>query len=252
VFDSISILDLFLRGVAAGAMLLLGLSALRSGVGRDHRIALLLASTSIICWLISESPTLWPAFGRAYVLVVPAFAVSACFWVFSRTVFEDRPLTPLGLSPIAVQISLGFLAGLERPFGDWAWSVLNGVSGLLALHAFLIIARGWSGDLIEGRRKLRGPLLALSALYAICSVVFGFAARLDPTGPWLEFTGGRPLGGAFIAVLIVGIAFMFLQARTSLFGTSRRPAPAADTRIEAAEQVLLGKLNALMAADERA
>lgn len=249
MLDSIHIVDIFLRGLAVGAMLLLALNSLRASVGRDQRIGLCLAGLCVICWLITESQTLWPALGRVYVLLIPSFAVGAAFWLLIMTLFEDRPLRPLWLAPAALEVVLGLATGAPQPVGDLAWYAMNGLAGVLELHALFIIARGWNGDLIEGRRRLRGPLLGLSALYAISVVVFGFAARADPHGPWMQFTAGRPLGGAFISLVIVATAASFLQVRTALFGAARRgPAPA-DLRAEAAERQLLEKLNALMAGE---
>src|SRR5438270_5986300 len=104
VGDSVILLDMFLRGLAVSAMVMLGVSASRAGVSRDQRIATILASISISCWLIVESSTAWAAFGHLRILVVPSLPVGALFWLFVLAVFEDVRVTPLSLAPAAVQV----------------------------------------------------------------------------------------------------------------------------------------------------
>jgi AraC-like DNA-binding protein len=247
VGDSLTLLDMFLRGLGSGAILILGGVALRPGVSRDQRIAIVLASLSISAWLISESPTAWAAFGRPAILAALAWPVGAFFWLLVLAVFEDVRVTPLTLAPAAAQMLLGAVhVGLPAPFGVAGWWLLNAVSGVLALHACLVVARGWSGDLVEGRRRLRGLLLGVSAVFAASMVVVAFAGRLDPSGPWYAMGGGRPYGGGFISLVTFATVVMFLQMRPAVFGAARRPAAGPDPRVEAAERLMMEKLNAFM------
>ena len=55
------------------------------------------------------------------------------------------------------------------------------------VHALFVVWNGWRGDLVEQRRRLRGPILAISAVYAFAVIVvqtweiyFGFARSLSP------------------------------------------------------------------------
>ena len=245
--DSLILLDLFLRGMGAGAMLLLGGVALRSGASRDQRIAIALATLCASAWLISESTTAWDAFGHIVILAAISWPVGAVFWLLILAIFEDVRVTPLTLAPAAAQIALGAVRGfLPEPWGDASWWLMNGISGVLAAHACVVVARGWSGDLVEGRRRLRGPLLGISALFTVSMVVAAFAAKLDPSGPWYAIGGGRPYGGGFISLVMFAIAVMFVQIRPAVFGAARRPAAGPDPRAEAADRQLLAKLNALM------
>jgi AraC-like DNA-binding protein len=243
-------LDMFVRGIAVGAMIVLGLGALRSNVSRDQRIALILASASISLWLITESGTLWSAFGRLQILSLAAVPVGAFFWLLVVTTLADRRLTPLMLAPAAVQTALGLLRGyLPAPLDDWSWWAVNAIAGVLALHACWVIARGWSGDLMESRRQVRGLILGAGAIFAATNVVFAFAARFDPTRPWLLISGGHLYGVAFIAPVIVATTVMSMQMRPAIFGAPRRNAAGPDPRVEAAERQMLARLNELMAAD---
>lgn len=238
---------MFARGIAVGAMAVTGLTFLASGASRQARLATSLVSLSLICWLITESATLWTALGHVYPLVVPAYAVAGLFWLFVVTVFEDRPLTGGRWFPAAILFVTGFICEvLQAPAKDWLWASRNLLGGLLSLHAAYLVARGWSDDLLEARRRLRAVVLGLAALFSVTNVAIALVYRLYPHGPWLEFTSGRPYGGAIFAALMVASGALFLQARPTVFGSARRAAPIADTRSEAADRVLLHKLNAYM------
>ncbi|MBU1376298.1 MAG: helix-turn-helix domain-containing protein [Alphaproteobacteria bacterium] len=248
--DSLTILDMFARGIAVGAMGVTGLSFLASGVSRHARVATSLISLSLICWLITESGTLWPALGHFYPLVIPAYGVAGLFWLFVVTVFEDRPLTLASWSPAAILFVTGFICEASHPpFKDWLWASRNIFGGLLSLHAAYVVAKGWSGDLLEARRRLRAVVLGLAALFSVTNVAIALVYRIYPHGPWLEFTAGRPYGGAIFAALMVASGTLFLQARPAVFGGQRRSAPVADARAETAERLLLQKLIGFMGAD---
>lgn len=248
--DSLVLIDIFARGVAVGATSVLGLSIVRGGENRSARVAGALMCVSIIAWLVSESLGLWTAMGQWLPLVIAAFPVGGLFWLFVVGLFEDRPLAAPALAVPVALTGVGLLILiLEGKASNWAWLAYNGVSGALALHALFAIARGWSGDLVEGRRRLRGAVLGLGAVFALVSVTMGLMSRLDPAGPWRLFLVGNLYGGLAFATLMVAGSTVFLQTPSAVFGATRRAVPAADGRAEAAERVLLGKLNDFMAAD---
>ena len=67
------------------------------------------------------------------------------------------------------------------------WLLHNVASGALIVHALFVVWNGWRGDLVEQRRRLRGPILAISAVYAFAVIIvqtweiyFGFARSLSP------------------------------------------------------------------------
>jgi AraC-like DNA-binding protein len=249
VIDSLTVLDMFIRGIAVGAMLVMGAGVWRSGVSRSAEIATLMLCVNIVCWLIDESQTLWAAFGHFYPIDVQAYPGGGLFWLFVLTVFEDRRISLANLTPTAILLVSGFLCRLlPHPETDVLWAARNTFSGLLCLHAAAIIARGWSGDLLEGRRRLRGLVIGFAALFAVMNVVLAFVGRADPNGPWLLFTVGRLYGGAIFAAVVVAAGAVFLQARPLVFSAARRTsANGADGRAEAAERQMLAKLNAVMA-----
>jgi hypothetical protein len=122
------------------------------------RLVTLALGLSTIAWVISESHTLWAAFGHANFLLALSYPVGGVVWLFIVTVFEDRPIRPfaLALAPSAILLVLGFVMNAASgPAFMLLWAAFNGFSGLLALHAALVVVRGWRDDLIEGRRRAR-------------------------------------------------------------------------------------------------
>jgi AraC-like DNA-binding protein len=244
----IFILDLFVRGAAAGAMAALALAVGRSAVSRQARVVTLLMALSTIAWLITESRPLAHAFGDTQLLVAVSYPVGGLFWLFILTVFADRPLRPLMLAPPVFLVAAGVVMnGAPSPLSNGWWIAFNGLSGLLALHAGYVIVRGWRDDLLEGRRRLRGLLLGLVTLFVLLQVVVGFLFRADRMSSWRFLTIGQIGGGTQLALLTLAGAVLFLQARPAIFGASRRPDALPDGRADAVDRQLLAKLDAFMA-----
>jgi AraC-like DNA-binding protein len=246
--DPVLILDLFIRGAAAGVMAALALSVGRSRVSLQARMVTAAMALSTIAWLVTESRPLSGALGDTRLLVALSYPVGGLFWLFILTVFEDQPVRPVMLAPTAFLMVTGLVTnGSPPPLSDWCWVAFNGFSGLLALHAGYIIIRGWRDDLLEGRRRLRALLLGLVALFVMLQVVVGFLFRADHASPWRFLTIGLIGGSVQLALLNLAGAMLFLQARPSIFGGSRRAEALPDARAEAADRLLLGKLEAFMA-----
>jgi hypothetical protein len=111
------------------------------------------------------------------------------FWAFVLELFEDRRTLTLGqFAPALLLLLLGLVGVLASPpMARTLWLLHNVASAALIVHALFVVWNGWRGDLIEQRRRLRGPILAISAVYAFTVVVvqtwelyFGFARSLWP------------------------------------------------------------------------
>ncbi|MBS0360712.1 MAG: hypothetical protein JSR98_04990, partial [Proteobacteria bacterium] len=136
------LLDPFVRGIAVGAVLVIGLAVWNSSVSRHARIATAMAMASLAAWVITESP-LWQAFGRPYPLLVLSLPVGGFFWLFVAAVFEDRPVTPLRTLAVAVPLTTGIVMNLTSGAVSTAvWAAHNVIGGLLVIHAGVIIVRG--------------------------------------------------------------------------------------------------------------
>jgi AraC-like DNA-binding protein len=243
------LLDPFVRGLAVGALLVTGLAIWRSGVGRSHRLASLLGCLSIAAWAITESPSMWGALGYFFPILLLAYPVAASFWLMIGAMFEDMPVNALTLTPAAVLIVSGVAMTFSSPpLGQWIWAGRNLAGVLFLAHAGFIILRGWRGDLIESRRRLRAVVLGFAAIFSVAEVVLAFVYKIDPKGPWMLLAVGGLYGGLIVAAIALVSGVLFLQGRASLFGVARRPEATADPRAETADRQLMGKLDAFMAA----
>jgi AraC-like DNA-binding protein len=230
-----SVLEILLRGLAVGALLATALGMWRSPVSTNAKIA-----TSIFC--ISTAGYVLDAYGRAAALLGQAHpicwfldaGVPACVWLMILVVFEDRKISPLLLAPAAAQIGLD------------AWGVFSGggpshpgfvardlISLALAAHALVLVVRGWRGDLVEDRRRLRGPFLTVVTAFVIVQTLLDAAGRNGAPLPWLPLANA-----AALAVLTVVGASVFLTGRAAIFGLAERAAPVPSGLSEADEFAL--------------
>ena len=239
---------MFVRGVAAGAMIVTGLALQGSGLNGRVRLVGGLLALSIACWLITKSSH---PVGRLRLCLSP-YRARLCAGrdlLALRAHSLRRPAAHVGqLAPAAFLIASGVACELlSDPVRTPLWMARNVFSGLLLVHAAYVIVGGWSGDLLEQRRRLRAPVLGFGAFFGLTNVVIELANRIEPHEGWLQWTAGWPYGGAILAVIIVTVSVVFLQARPALFGATRRDTSAPDVRAEAAERVMAGKLNEVMA-----
>ncbi|MDX2234776.1 MAG: helix-turn-helix domain-containing protein, partial [Hyphomonadaceae bacterium] len=104
----------------------------------------------------------------------------------------------------------------------------------------------WRGDMVEERRKLRGPLLAALAVYMLVLSGFEIAEALGWDSPW-----HRLAGAASLALFSIVGAAAFLAPRETLFGT---PVPAAtqevDPGVDPQDRAIAQRLDALMGGEE--
>lgn len=243
------LLDPFVRGIAVGGITVTGAALWNSGVSRSVRIATVLATISISAWVITESPSMWAAFGDSILLDLLACPVAGAFWLMLMAVFEDRPVNAANLTPVFLLLASGALQALTQGhFREVIWALRNIAGGLLTLHAAYVIVRGWRDDLIEIRRSLRGIVLGFAALFSSTEVVLALVHKLDPKGPWMALAVGDLYGAAIVALIVVSSGVLFLQGRPTVFGAARRAEAGGNARAEAADRQLAGRLETFMAA----
>ena len=247
------ILEMLSRGIAIGAMAAVGAGLWTSGAGRSVRIAGAMFCAGVIAYIINSSPQLIHAFGWA---MPPLHFMSlggvGLFWLFIVTLFEDRPLSLQTFTPWLILTGLGLIGIAVQRFGSgWfvrhqiVWVLHNMIEAGFALHALVVIGRSWRGDLVEARRRLRGPFLAVVTLYVITLSVFEIAESLGFFAEWYRLLGGVSLG----AYCLAG-AFVFLRARLELFGAAAPVQAAIPAGVDQADRLALEKLSALMGAGE--
>lgn len=244
------LIDMFVRGVACGATLLLMVAVWRSAVDRHARVATALFGVGMIAWLITESDPLWGALGHADLILLLAYPMSGFFWLFVLAVFADRPITWRSMAPGALLFVSGvIMTASSQPWSTWLWTARNLFGGVLILHVGLIVIRGWRDDMVETRRQLRSVIVGAAVLFGLVNLVIALQNRAHPVGGWFQLLVGQAWGGRLIAILLLATGALFLTATPSLFGPSRRGAPGADARTEVAERLELARLETVMATE---
>lgn len=233
--------EMLLRGAAVGALAATAIGFVRSGPGLSVRIAGLAFCISIIAYVLNSSPALREVLGIA-AAPVTFFSLGGggYFWLFVVVLFEDRKLAPVLWAPAAFLTVLGF-AGIvaQPPLRPAIWIAHNIVEMALAAHALFVIYNSWRGDLVEARRRLRGPFLAVVTLYTILLSGLEIGESLGVAAPWYSLAGG-----AALAVLCLAGCFVFLEGRVALFGavTPRAEPPPEGPRLDPADRVALDRL----------
>jgi AraC-like DNA-binding protein len=238
--EPVHIWELILRGIAIGA-----LAATAAGLWRSGRPAIRIAglamAASTAAYVLNSTALTRENLG---VIDLPvrllALGGVGWFWIFVVTLFEDRPISPMSFGPGALLTGLGLInwftrQQLESPF----WIGHNLIELVIALHALYVIALSSRGDLVEARRRLRGPVLGVVTLYVITLSCFEIAEGMGLRQPWFDLAGAIAI--AFICLLS---AVAFLQVDPDLFGAVT-PAQA-DDQLGAGDRLLLEKLNTLM------
>src|SRR5215469_11839390 len=101
------LIDPYIRGFTAGGLVAFALAVSRSRAAPQAKLITWGLSLTVICWTISESASMWGAFGDAWIIQPIGFLASSLFWLFVLRVFEDRPLQPWVLIPPAVLLPGG-------------------------------------------------------------------------------------------------------------------------------------------------
>jgi AraC-like DNA-binding protein len=181
-------------------------------------------------------------------------ATTGLFWAFAHALFADeRRFSPHRLWPALGLVVLWALARFMppeicRPF----WLLFNLASVGLVLHALLIIWRGWRGDLVVQRRRLRGPVMIAAAGYILLLSAQDVAWA---TGlPWFYAPG--VLQALALAVLALAGAATLLRAEPELVeapaaaGDTAKSSPAPNLDLAPADRLVLTRLETAMDQDE--
>lgn len=209
------VLELLARGIAVGAFLGMASLVLRGGASPARVTGALFAFAAA-----AHTLTQWPGAEIATALgwlmpMVRAFSVAGAglFWAFVSELFEDgATLDWRRFAPAALLLTIG-VGTLYAPQPQVLMFAHKIVGGALIVHALFLVASGWRNDLVESRRRLRGPILALALVYALAvnsveagELLVGSASALSPLG-----------AGALMVLGLLSLA-AFGQADADLFG----------------------------------
>ena len=95
-------LDLYVRGVGSGALIVTLLVTLRSELAWRVRLTTALMVISASVWLVTENPVSWGLFGHSQWLLVIAAPIAAYFWLFIRIIFDDVTPRAIDWAPVGV------------------------------------------------------------------------------------------------------------------------------------------------------
>lgn len=217
---SADVLELLARGAAVGADL--GLALVVGLGGRSPaRVTGVLFSLAAASHTLTQAPQIDEGFGWAW---PPIWAFSAMgaglFWAFATELFGDRPrLDPRRLLPAAALLAIAIAGNaLQDPAARGLWLAHNLIGGALMVHVLVVIAAGWRGDLVEPRRRLRGPILGAAALYVLSITAVQSGELFLGSAEALS-----PVAAAVLALLGLLSLAVFTRADPALFGS---PAPA--------------------------
>jgi AraC-like DNA-binding protein len=237
--ESWLLFELVLRGAAIGAVGASAIAFFRGATSWSVRVTSLLFCLSVIGYVLNSSPAMREALGVwGWPVTFVSLGGGGYFWLFVYTLFEDRRVTALAVVPAAALTVLG-LFGLPPSAMSYAiWVVHNVIEIVLSAHALYIIYRSWRGDLVEARRQLRGPFMAVVTIYLIVLSAFEIGGSFGVEASWYSLASALAL-----ATFCLAGTFLFLQAKPALFGAAE-PAAAASTapRIDAADRLTLEKL----------
>ncbi len=203
-------LDIALRGAGIALLLIVAAATLRQARGRPAGWLGALLAVGAAAYAICSSPGPHdPPVWFAPVLML-CTGNAAVFWLFAQAMFDDsfrlRPwhaLVWLGLVvwPLAHLLGAGFTS-------HWLLGVLvRGAVILLALLALAQTVRGWSSDLVEGRRRLRLFILIAVALHIAVTVTVELVFGADQVPMALHLLNS----GTLVAIAAI-IALLLLQA----------------------------------------
>jgi AraC-like DNA-binding protein len=237
-----SVLELLLRGLSVGALLATALGMWRSRVAPNAKLATTIFALGVGGYVLD-------AYGRSSAIIGTAApicwlldaGVPGYVWMMILVIFEDRKVSPLLLAPALAQTALeagGQFMGAAPT--NPVYLVRDLISLVLAVHALVLVVRGWRGDLVEARRRLRGPFLTTVTVFLLVQTVLDAVRRNGVEMQWLPLANAAAVG----LLSVIG-ASIFLEGRGVIFGLAR-PAGAEPEGLVAADHAALARLTQAM------
>jgi AraC-like DNA-binding protein len=170
------IIDILLRGMTSGALLLLAIGFAARGPGTWRRWfgAAFAAATS--CYLIVTSNEIARAIGWAFAPAqVLSISAPVLFWWFSLALFDDRfrwrwpLLAPFLL--ILPAMAAHMITGRAGPYWTAALFLLQATMLFVYGHAMWAALRNLNDDLVEGRRRFR---IVFSIVIAVTGLIITY------------------------------------------------------------------------------
>lgn len=211
-----------LLGICAGALLAMSAAMLRAprATARWTGFAFFFCSALFAVKLWNDATLVLPDQLR-FLIGVTAMMSVGWFWLMVMALFGDidryRPV--MFLAPLAM-MGCGIANMLHLgPLVPYVWIVGTGLQVTLAVWSMVIVVRSWKDDLVESRRRLRGPFMMAVALYIISLNGFDLLEMFGGTPEWYPM-----LNAGMLASVVLGGSLVFLDPREDMFGTEAAPA----------------------------
>ncbi|MCX7359353.1 MAG: helix-turn-helix domain-containing protein [Alphaproteobacteria bacterium] len=248
MIEPVIVWELILRGAAIGALAATSAGLWRSG-SSAIRVSGLMLTLSAAAYVLNSHELTRMALGDGLASIPVHFLAlggAGWFWMFIVTLFEDRPISPLSFTAGGLLTIVGLIGWIGRQeMSSPVWIIHNLIEAAFAIHALFVIVSSWRGDLVEARRRMRGPVLGVVTIYVVALSGFEIAEGLGLRQDWFDLAGSAAL--AFMCGLG---AMAFLEAQPSLFGSAAPAAVSTPDGLDAGDRLVLTKLEALMAEGE--
>jgi AraC-like DNA-binding protein len=191
----------------------------------------------VVGHILTQSPSVYRSLGVATLPVWTLSVIAAgLFWAFALSLFGDlKKVSPTQFLPASALLLIGVAASALPTIATSLWLAHNILGAALMIHVLLIVWTGWRGDLVEARRRLRGPLLGIAALYAL-TVVAVQSVELY-SRPATELSMLAALG---LLAMGLGGGAVFLRSDAELFASTANDQSVRDVTLP--DQVLLIRL----------
>ena len=243
-------LDAILRGVAVGGFSVLGMSMALAPRSLVIRLVGSFFFLAAIGHTLDNSVALQGPDGHAgIVLRILSIVASAMFWLFALMIFGDERRMPLWRVVPPTLVSAVALVAISSPsaVAGPVFLAYNIGTVLLVAHALVAIWRGLQGDLVEPRRRLRGPVMAAAGIYVLIQAAHDIGANLG-----LQSGAPVQLQAIMLASLALLGALALLRMDPVLLGPAIEVPTAQGrfTTLDLVDQATLAKLTKAMDEDE--
>ena len=247
--DTLTSLEIMLRGAAVGALAATAIVLGRSRASPAVRLSGVLFAIAVIGYVVNSSVSSRAAVGDLHpIFRALSYGGIGAFWAFVLAIFEDRRLSPGLLAPFVGLTVYGVAASFVPAGSHGAWWIVHNVIEVgLAAHALFVVYRSWRGDLVDARRRLRGPFIASVALFAVIISGFEIGEDLGVSAGWYQMAGAMGLA----AFSLLG-TFILFDLRSALLGAVIPAVSTASKAIgpDAADRFEIDRVTALMDAGE--
>jgi AraC-like DNA-binding protein len=213
-----------LLGLCAGALLAMAAAMLRSQrlSARWSGFLFFLSSAFFAAKLWGDATGAFPMAVQSGINVVAMSSVG-WFWLMVMSLFADcDEYRPIMFAAPASLAFVGVLHHLPMPpsFHGVVWVLGTLLQAGFAIASLVVVVRSWKDDLVEARRRVRGPFMASVALYILSLNGFDILEMLGQTLAWYPM-----FNAALLATIVLGGAFTFLDPRGEMFGAQQAIAP---------------------------